>query len=60
MGKRNLTVYEGSRKKQNFIPKILLQGQWLETLGFTIGDKITVDCRQNELIIKKQTEEQES
>lgn len=57
MGKRNLTVYEGSGKKQNSVPKILLQGQWLETLGFTIGDKITVDCRQNELIIKKQAEE---
>ena len=34
-------------------PRISLQGQWLEELGFSIGDRLTIVCRQDELVIAK-------
>ena len=38
---------------------ISLQGQWLEGLGFSIGDKLTIICRQDELVILKSTGEKQ-
>ncbi len=54
---RRLTVYKGSTKDYEPIPRISLQGQWLEGLGFSIGDKLTIICRQDELVILKSAEE---
>ncbi|MBR1853550.1 MAG: SymE family type I addiction module toxin [Lachnospiraceae bacterium] len=35
------------------MPKITIQGKWLDELGFCIGDKLTVTCREGELVIVK-------
>ena len=55
---RNLTVCLASGTKgYDKIPKILLQGRWLEALGFEIGHKVTVGISQNNnettLVIKR-------
>ena len=42
MKTKSLKVYEGSGKNYMPIPKILLQGKWLDKLGYSIGDQITV------------------
>lgn len=52
MQQRKLTVYAGSNKNA-YIPQIILQGNWLEDLGYHIGDKIMVDCQPDKLIITK-------
>ena len=53
MEERKLSVYKGSTKDYEPIPRITLQGHWLEGLGFSIGDKLNVVCREGELIISK-------
>lgn len=39
-----------SRKK---VPKILICGNWLESLGFRPGDKIRISSHQKKMVIKK-------
>ena len=51
MEKRKLSVYRGGTRNYEPIPRITLQGHWLESLGFSIGDSLTVHCRAGELII---------
>ena len=58
MKTRKLTVYEGSGKNYSSIPKIILQGQWLGNLGFSIGDKVAVSYQQDKVIIEKDTDGQ--
>ncbi len=53
MEARRLKVYKGTTKDYEPIPRITLQGQWLEGLGFTIGDKVTIVCRPDEIVILK-------
>ena len=53
MDTRKLTVYAGSGKDYDPISKIILQGKWLEDLGFSIGDKVTVACQQGKLVIER-------
>lgn len=53
MAERKLTVYKGTTKDYEPIPRISLQGQWLEELGFSIGDKLTIICQKGELVISK-------
>lgn len=53
MGERKLTIYRRSTKDYVPVPKITIQGQWLESLGFSIGDKLVVTCEQGRLIIEK-------
>lgn len=53
MAERKLKVYKGTTKDYDPIPRISLQGQWLEELGFSIGDKLTIICRQGEIVISK-------
>ena len=31
----------------------MLQGLWLDSIGFSIGDKLTVKCEPGRLIIEK-------
>ena len=59
MDKRNLTVYAGSGNKYTYVPQIILQGRWLEAIGFSIGDKITVDCEPDRIVIEKKKPSQE-
>lgn len=47
---RNLKVQEASGY-QTSIPKISLQGKWVEDFGFLIGSHISVECFQNKLVI---------
>ena len=53
MQARRLKVYKSTTKDYVPIPRISLQGQWLEELGFSIGDRLTIVSRQDELIIAK-------
>lgn len=53
--KRSTKVYKaplGLNSKQQ-IPKIQLQGQWLEALGYHVGDKIDAQCTNDTIIINK-------
>lgn len=54
MEQRKLTVYSGSGKNYTAIPQIILQGQWLGKIGFSIGDKIIVDCQLDKITITKE------
>ena len=60
MKERKLTVYRGSTKDYVPVPKITIQGRWLESLGFSIGDKLAVTCEQGRLIIEKNEARYES
>lgn len=53
MKTKSLKVYEGSGKNYMPIPKILLQGKWLDKLGYSIGDQITVTCSEDQITITK-------
>lgn len=53
MKERKLTVYNGRGAFKEAPPQILLRGKWLEKAGFSVGDKITVECRQGQIIITK-------
>lgn len=57
MGERKLTVYSGGGSYRDPFPQIILQGQWLRSLGFSAGDKITVICDRNQIVIEKSIEE---
>lgn len=53
MEERKITVYKGSTKDYTPVPRITLQGQWLDSIGFSIGEKLTVKCEQGRLTIEK-------
>ena len=51
---RTMTVYGISTQPgYKIVPQIRLQGEWLKELGYNIGDKLNVECREGQLIIKK-------
>ena len=50
---RELKVYETSGYHRKTVPNIMLQGEWLRTWGFNIGDKIIVECSDGVLLVKK-------
>lgn len=35
------------------MPEIRLQGKWLEDLGFYVGEKLQVECKDEKIIISK-------
>ena len=39
-GRKKIIGLQGSTKDYVPVPKITIQGQWLESLGFSIGDKL--------------------
>ena len=39
---------------KNDRPMIILQGKWLEKIGYQIGDKIEVKIIKDKIIIKKE------
>lgn len=53
MEERKMTVYRGSTRNYEPVPKITIQGKWLDDFGFGIGDKLTVTCKEGELVIVK-------
>jgi toxic protein SymE len=50
---RKLKVYRGTNKSYQTIPQIKFEGQWLESLGFSVGDKIQLDYEENKITITK-------
>lgn len=58
MKTKTLKVYHGSGWNYTSIPQIILQGKWLDKLGFSIGDKITVTCNDNKLTIMRASDMQ--
>lgn len=59
MKTKSLKVYEGTGRNYMSIPKIVLQGKWLDSLGFSIGDKITVTCNDDKITIKRSADSQD-
>lgn len=53
---RKLKVYGAVGKWYKEPPKIHLEGQWLERLGFDCGDQIRVECFNEKLVIVKEIE----
>ena len=53
MKERKLKMYSGSGKNYTHYPQIIIQGKWLRSLGYFIGDKVTVTQDGNRLIIEK-------
>ena len=53
---RNLTVstkYHSREDAYIAVPAIRIEGKWLSQLGFKRGEKITLVCKKNKLVIKK-------
>lgn len=50
---RKLKIYSGSGKHYTHYPQIIIQGKWLRSLGYFIGDKVTVTQDGSRLIIEK-------
>ncbi len=48
---RNMKVYEISGYRYKPTPMIVLKGQWLQELGFSIGNPVMVKCEDGKLII---------
>lgn len=50
-----LKIYAASAQKgRREVPQIVLQGNWVENWGFTVGSTIRVECHQNKLVILKE------
>jgi len=59
MTTKELKVYKGSGYHYSSIPQIVLQGKWLESMGFSIGGRVTVSCQDGKIIIEKSQDGQE-
>jgi len=54
---RKLKVYRSTNSNSGSnTPSIRLDGKWLQDYGFNTGDFISVECKDGELIIRKDTE----
>lgn len=53
---REMKVYEQSGYNYQNTPTIVLKGKWLQELGFTMGDKVSVKCENGRLTITKADE----
>ena len=54
--KREMTVHYRNveyKRKNKQKPQIVICGDWLEKIGFSIGNKIEVDCNDGKLVITK-------
>ena len=49
---RKMKVYETSGYGGKRVPQIKISGEWLERLGFNIGDEIEVRCEKGRLVIE--------
>ena len=50
---RKLKVYGATNKSYQTIPQIKFEGQWLNALGFSAGNKVRLDCEENRITITK-------
>ena len=48
---RSIKIHSQSGYNYSQIPAIMLSGKWLRTLGFEIGDYISVSCENGRLVI---------
>ena len=39
-------------RRYSEVPKIQMEGKWLEAIGFSVGDKIRVDYGDGKIIIQ--------
>lgn len=51
--KRRLKVYYAHRGKYNRYPVIRIGGDYLQKIGFAIGDSIDVELKSNSIIVTK-------
>lgn len=61
MKTKNIKVVYTNRYSKNSnttVPKIQMEGQWLEQLGFTIGTPLIVEYEKNSIHIRTLTEEE--
>ena len=56
---RSMKVHEQSGYNYKATPTIILKGQWLQEMGFEIGDYISVSCEDGKLIITLDAEKTE-
>ena len=59
MKKRSLKVYGMNNYKYEATPAIVLRGKWLETVGYSIGDFISVSFEDGKIIITPDAERAE-
>lgn len=63
MKTKNIKVAYTNRYNQNAItavPKIQMEGHWLEQLGFTIGTPLIVEYEENSIHIRTLTAEEQA
>lgn len=53
---RSTKVYSQSGRNYKATPTIILKGQWLAEMGFSIGDYISVSCEKGKLVITPDAE----
>ena len=53
---RSMKVHAQSGYNYKATPTIILKGQWLQAMGFEIGDYISVSCEDGKLIITPDAE----
>jgi antitoxin component of MazEF toxin-antitoxin module len=53
---RSIKVYRQSGSNYKTVPAIVLKGQWLQELGFEIGDFISIKCENGKLVITPDAE----
>ena len=53
---RSMKVHAQSGYNYKATPTIILKGQWLQEMGFEIGDYISISCEDGKLIITPDTE----
>ncbi len=46
-------MYGKTKQFNQTVPQIRFEGQWLNILGFSVGDKIQLDCEENKITITK-------
>lgn len=56
---RSMKVYSQNGRNYKATLTIILKGQWLEEMGFAIGDYISVSCENGKLVITPDTERAE-
>lgn len=56
MSRRLKVYYRSKRNTYGFSqrPQIILSGDWLERLGFAIGDMINLQCENGRIVISKE------
>jgi HSP20-like domain of unknown function (DUF1813). len=56
MNNRTLKVYQSYDSNNKSIPEIRLKGHWLNEIGFSVGSAVTIECFEEEIIIKKENQ----